>query len=76
MASPPGSSRISTGTLRSGLKPFRGWGEQSQKADIQVVRWEPTQRTIGVRARDFQGFQPGSNDPFVGRLRAGATTSV
>ena len=76
MASPPGRSGISTSTVNSGRRGASNPSTQSQKANVRVVPFEPQQHTIGVDGKDFQGYQPSGGEPYVGRLRAGATTSV
>lgn len=72
MATAPRSSGVSASTVARGLRGSRP-STQLQKSNISVVRFEPSQRSIGVRAKDFEGHRPRGNALYVGKLRAGAT---
>lgn len=75
MATAPRGSQISASTVTRGMSGSKP-SEQSQKSNIRVVGFEPTQRVIGVRAKDFEGYRPRTGALYAGRLRAGATVSA
>lgn len=75
MASAPRSSGARASHVTSGLRGASPAGEQAQKGSVRVVRGDPSTRVRALSAA-FQGYQPSGGNPYVGRLRAGATTSL